>query len=70
MATTTIGVGSTLGIGTTTTSADLTVDGGGSATTTIDLGKLCLKTISEDGTNVYLYLDSTLSWATSTTSCY
>ena len=64
-----------VGIGTSTQTVNLTVDGGGSATTTLDFNKACFKMITDDGTVLYyrpclVNCPNNSGWATSTTSCF
>lgn len=55
-----------IGIATSTPTDTFNV-GSGSATSTVNLGRLCLQTVGSDGTSVWLYIDATNNWATSTT---
>ena len=61
-----------IGIGTSSVASDLIIDGGGSATTTMDFNKACFKMVDTTGTVIYYWPSPhTLGgWATSTVSCY
>lgn len=65
-----------IGISTTSTSQDLNIGAGGSATSTIDAGKACFRFTQAGGQVVYYWPMSTSTagmnagWATSTVSCF
>lgn len=58
-----------LGIASSTPSSMLSV-GSGSATSTVDLGKFCLRGKTVSGGTGYVYLDANGSLATTSTSCF
>ena len=56
-----------IGIGS-STPTDLFSVGNGVSTSTVNLGKLCLQTVSSSGSSIWLYINSSGNWATSTSA--